>query len=48
MSPSPEQVQHEEGQSVPVGWGQLAHHVAQGCAAGGIVRDVCGSTGELC
>lgn len=46
MSPSPEQVQHEEGQGVPVGRGQFAHHMAQGCGAGGIVRDVCSSTGE--
>lgn len=28
MSHSPEQVQHEEGQGIPVGWGQLAHHMA--------------------
>lgn len=48
MSPSPEQMQHEEGQGVPVGWGQLAHHVAQGCAAGGIIRDVCSGTVEQC
>lgn len=27
-SHSLEQVQHEEGQGIPVGWGQLAHHMA--------------------
>lgn len=40
MSHSPEQVQHEEGQGIPVGWGQLAHHMAQGCVTGSIIRDV--------